>query len=454
VNERLVSRPTRRRLPGAVGGAAAPALAAGCVAPEITVPGAPPTGGEVTGPATLEFLTREQPYDEIFEQAVQGFRAKFPQIEVARDHQSGNGPFNQKLETLVAAGTPPDVAFATGSTYHGQAARGFYQDLTPYAARDRSFDLNDFVPFWLEAGRYRNKQYLFPFDAGTMVLYWNRRHFGDAGVKPPDVRQPMTWPQFLETARLLTRTPPAVPATQARFGCELAANRLWYLLPWQMGVELFDRDFTRCRLDDPRAVDALQFAADLRGKHGVWRPASFQGPPTEFTSGTVATIQQGYWASGGYRRTMKPAGEDFDVMPLPTFPGRPRLTVGWGSGNAILAGSRHTAAAWELVKYLSDKEVAEYLLEEGLAQPVRKSHANSPAFRRNTPPYSFDVPLDDAKSARTPPFHPVMSELPGLMDAALAEAYAGSSAVKPLIDRFLPQINQKLQEYSRRFPVT
>ena len=59
----------------------------------------------------------------------------------------------------------------------------------------------------------------------------------------------------------------------------------------------------------------------------------------------------------------------------------------------MLAGSKRKAIAWEFVKHLSDKEVYEILLEKGVMQPVRKSQQNSPAFRKNTPPHSFDVPL-------------------------------------------------------------
>jgi hypothetical protein len=38
------------------------------------------------------------------------------------------------------------------------------------------------------------------------------------------------------------------------------------------------------------------------------------------------------------------------------------------------------------------------------------------------------------------------------MDKVLADAYAGKSAVKPLVDAALPRINALLQDYARRFP--
>ena len=91
------------------------------------------------------------------------------------------------------------------------------------------------------------------------------------------------------------------------------------------------------------------------------------------------------------------------------------------------------------------------LLDKGQMQPVRKSQQNSPAHRRNTPPYSFDVPVDDTKTARTPPFHPAMAELPGVIQKALEDAFEGRSAVKPIVDQLVPRVNQKLMEYNSRF---
>jgi multiple sugar transport system substrate-binding protein len=441
---------SRRRLLGGAPGAVLPALAIAACGQAPAGPTAP-QGAELNEPTTVEYLSR-QPYEEAFELAIARFRERYPRAQVQRDHQPNNGAFNQKLETLVAAGTAPDVAFAVGSTYHGQAAQGFYEDLTPYAGRDRDLDVNDVIPFWLEAGRFRGKLYFLPFDPGTTLVFWNKRAFASAGLRAPESKQPMTWPQFLELGRQLTRTPPAVPESQAQFGLDLMADRLWYLLPWQMGVEVFDKEMTRCTLNDPRAIDAIQFAADLRGRHGVWRPPAYEGAPTSFAAGTVAMSHNGYWQAGPLRTQMRPKGEDFDVMPLPTFPNRPRLTIGWGSGNAMLAASKRKAIAWQFVKHLSDREVYEILLAKGVMQPVRKSQANSPAFRKESPPYSFDVPIEDTRTARTPPFHPAMGELPGMVLNALADAFAGKSAVKPIVEQLVPQIDLKLAEYNSRFP--
>ena len=133
-----------------------------------------------------------------------------------------------------------------------------------------------------------------------------------------------------------------------------------------MGVEVFDTDFTKCLLNDATAIDAVQFAVDLAAKYAVMRPPGFPGPATSFNAGNVATQQNGYWESGPSRMVLKPKGEDFDVAPLPTFPGRPRLTIGWGSGNAMTAGGAHKAMAWQFIKHLSDKEVYDILLDQGI----------------------------------------------------------------------------------------
>lgn len=176
---------SRRRVLGAAGAAGATSLVlAACGAGGRS--DAPATGqnAELSQPVTIEYLSR-QPYEDAFDLAVNRFKARFPKAEVQRDQQANNGAFDQKLETLVSAGTPPDVAFAVGSTYHGQAAQGFYEDLAPYTVRDKSPDVADIVPFWLEAGKFREKLDFLPFDPGTMVIFWNKRLFNASGLRPP-----------------------------------------------------------------------------------------------------------------------------------------------------------------------------------------------------------------------------------------------------------------------------
>lgn len=113
---------TRRRLWAGGAGAAGAATLAECGLGGGGASGGAAQGSELDQPVTIEYLSR-QPYDEAFDAAISRFRARFPKAEVTRDQQANNGAFNQKLETLVAAGTPPDVAFAVGSTYHGQGPR-------------------------------------------------------------------------------------------------------------------------------------------------------------------------------------------------------------------------------------------------------------------------------------------------------------------------------------------
>jgi ABC-type glycerol-3-phosphate transport system substrate-binding protein len=198
---------------------------------------------------------------------------------------------------------------------------------------------------------------------------------------------------------------------QVQFATALYTQHLRWLLPFGNGAEVFNKDGTKCLLNEPRAVEALQLAAVLRLRHGVWRPVCFQGRATSFQGGTQATMHTGYWVTSTYRDQMQPLGLDFDVMPTPVFPGQPRVAGGWSSGHAIVASARQKSLTWELEKVVAGKEVYEILLERAVAQPVRKSQEQSPAYRKTTPPYSFDVPIDDARTARTPPFHTALLEV-------------------------------------------
>jgi hypothetical protein len=49
-----------------------------------------------------------------------------------------------------------------------------------------------------------------------------------------------------------------------------------------------------------------------------------------------------------------------------------------------------------------------------------------------------------------------LAAVPGDVQAAhqnaLGDAWAGKSAVKPVVEQLVPQVNQKLAEYNSRFP--
>ena len=77
------------------------------------------------------------------------------------------------------------------------------------------------------------------------------------------------WSRFLDFARRFTQRDGSGRITQHGFVLTTGLRGGYGQWICTNGADLFDREYTRCTLDDPRAVDALQFMQDLIYRHGV-----------------------------------------------------------------------------------------------------------------------------------------------------------------------------------------
>ena len=148
------------------------------------------------------------------------------------------------------------------------AAFTFYNEdavrrLDGYFKRD-GFKTDHLAPPY-DAGTFKRRWYGMPRGfTGQWVLFYNRRSFSAAGVRPP--AGDWTWDDFLRTARELTR--PAAGTSPAQWGTALEPLAdFYYPWLWGSGGEDIERNGEKSLLDQPAAREALQWLHDLRHKH-------------------------------------------------------------------------------------------------------------------------------------------------------------------------------------------
>jgi multiple sugar transport system substrate-binding protein len=116
---------------------------------------------------------------------VDAFQRQHPDIKV-RTLLSGGDPL-QHMSIYCAGGKCPDVLMAWEFTYAGLAERGVLEDLNPMLARDKIFASElkaDSVPSLYETFGYNGGQYAFPEQWSGTFLYYNKKLFAEAGVRP------------------------------------------------------------------------------------------------------------------------------------------------------------------------------------------------------------------------------------------------------------------------------
>ena len=147
--------------------------------------------------------------------------------------------------------------------------RGVLLPLDRFGGADGSDFEREFFSPHLDAFRENGALYALPVGAHPLMLYYDVDYFAQVGVAPPD--SSWDWDDLVEQALRLTQR--EEDGTVTRWG--LAAHRgyIWWVL-WQNEAEMVDALTSQCRLQEPAAIEALEFFRRLIHIHRV-SPAAF-----------------------------------------------------------------------------------------------------------------------------------------------------------------------------------
>lgn len=197
--------PARRRILS-VGLVGAAGVLAGC-RQESTASGGGAAGS--VGPADLTFTSWwtdvNQPWGPAMEREVlPAFAKAYPTIKESHVTLPAHSPGLEKLQALIAAGTPPDVTFISPWSIPPLANAGALVVLDPLIRRDDAeFQSKDWVEEALATGRWAGKLYGVPTDINVTNIYHNRPLFDAVGVQYPT--DAWTYAAYLDAAGRLTR---------------------------------------------------------------------------------------------------------------------------------------------------------------------------------------------------------------------------------------------------------
>jgi ABC-type glycerol-3-phosphate transport system substrate-binding protein len=146
----------------------------------------------------------------------------------------------------------------------------------------------------------------------------------------------------------------------------------WYTSVWSHGGEILSRDNKQCALADPKAVEGLQFLADLTNRWRVTTTAAArqtapQGRPF-FESGRLALHPAGhfYYAQIKDRKPFR-----WSVLPMPQGPNGSRGALnGWFTG--IGKDAKAHDQAWAFISfYLQPDNYSEFLKYVSWMPPIK-----------------------------------------------------------------------------------
>lgn len=371
---------------GAIGAAAVSCgalfTAAGC--------GAPAKPGSTTGGAKAKVTIRvglyqsasQSQWKAITAYAFPLFMKSNPDIDLVWVPEPPTTNLTQKVITMYAAGTAPDIIQACCSDLPTFAGKGMLLNLDPYIKADWPANWQaDFLPAQLAAEvmttPYNAGRFALPTYCGTMGMFYNVTRFQQLKLGTPDG----SW-TFADWGNAMNRLNDPSHRMYGGLIPWTPDDRLAADLLAPYGARLVDAaNPTRCAANTPQGVAAVTWLYDLfyTSKSVIpwnaahWGSPSFPGLPEEgiFAQGLASVMGEGSWL---LQRVAQAVGTKFRwaIAEPPKGPVR-RSTLSTTDGYVILKTTKHAAEAWKVLSWLASSEFGRILVERAFLQPSRKS---------------------------------------------------------------------------------
>lgn len=346
---------SRRRALGGLGVVAAMLAQACRGAPGVATP-RPPAAGTIA-PATLVLHVNSGSVDEMLAVRLPAFQERFPQLRVEQQLFPGV-EYVTKLQALAAAETLGDVAwsYTAKQFYHLLFANGVFISHDELIARDR-LDLRQWYPALVEGMRVDGRLGGLPFKGQVigLGLYYNRSLFDRAGLAYPT--EQWTLDDLVEAAARLTR----------REGSEVTE---YGMAPWALAGEyaiaharcfdadFFSRDGRRWVFRDARALQSLRWYAEQAMQRRILGLPPGLNVSQALIQGKLASIFRGWMGAPvtfAAANRQDPAFQ-WGMSLTPRGPAGRRGGTMSADCLSVTGTSRARDAAWELVKWLCDRE--------------------------------------------------------------------------------------------------
>lgn len=366
--------------------------------------------GDATAPITVQ-IKAEPEEAAVYRGLVSAYReaggGEIELVTVGRDDHL------TRLSTAFASGDAPDVFLINYREYAPFVQRGAVTPIGPMLEKE-GVDTADYYDEPLRAFTYDGALQCMPQNISSLVVYWNRGLFAQAGVPAP--KPGWSWDEFVTTAKALTT------GGVKGVGIDPSVTRMAPFI-WSSGGAIVDDDEkpTRTTLHEPGARAALDAVVDLIGTGATptKEELAAQGLPEQFMTGKVAMFLSSRVEVPALREQR---GLDFDVAGLPVM--NEPASVLHSDAYCVASSSENQAAAAKFVAYAVGQQGQTLTALGGRTVPSLRSVATSEAFLSPArAPASSQVFLDAIPLLRHTPVTPAWPEVEDVIGTQLQRAF-------------------------------
>ena len=298
------------------------------------------------------------PITKIIDGYAADFEKEHPSIAVKPVYAGTYQETIVKVLTAHKAGNPPVTAVLLSTDMFSLVDEDAVVAFDEFAKTEAERKwLASFFPAFMENSQSGGKTWGIPFQRSTIVLYWNKEAFKEAGLDPE--KAPATWEEEIAFAEKLTKRDSAGNATQ--WGTQIPSSGfpywLFQALTTQNDAVLMNAAGDRTFYDAPGVIEALQRWIDLGRKYKVTPSGVVEWgtTPKDFFERKIAMM---WTTTGNLTNVRTNAKFPFGVAMLPAGKRRGTPT---GGGNFYIskkASRDQQQAAAKFIQWVTSPERA------------------------------------------------------------------------------------------------
>ena len=302
--------------------------------------------------------------DALIDALCEQYHEENPDVVVKPVYAGSYADTRTKVQAAIKAGNTPDMAIMFSIDLYSLLAMDAIVDMDSFCTTEEDQEwLDGFYEGFMMNSRDGETTYGIPWQRSTIVLYYNKDAFEEAGLDPE--KAPSTWEELSEYAQLLTKQ----EENETRYGIEIPSDgyAYWMLQTFctqQSGFNLMNDTGTEVYYNDERTATALSYwkslAEDGSMPEGI---VAWATTPSDFIEGKTAMM---YHTTGNLTNVKNSVDFDFGVAMLPA-----NETYGspTGGGNFYIfkgVSEERQQAAFDFIQWMTDDErVAQWSIDTG-----------------------------------------------------------------------------------------
>ncbi len=328
------------------------------------------------------------PITKTIDSMVADFEKQNPDIRIKAVYAGTYQESIVKALTAFKSGTPPTLAVLLSTDLFTLIDENAIVPIDGLANKpeDKKW-IEGFYKGFMDNSQTGGKTWGIPFQRSTIVMFWNKNLFKEAGLNPD--KAPATWAETITYAKKLTKSD--ANGNVSQWGLKIPSTGFTYWmfqgLTTPNDTALMNAAGTKTYFDKPAAVESLQYWVDLSAKHKVMPSGVIEWgtTPKDFLEQKAAMV---WTTTGNLTNIRSNASFPFGVAMLPAnkHPGSPT-----GGGNFYVfnkTSPEQQQAAVKFIRFATEPaRAAQWSIATGYVAP-RQDAWDTPEMKK----YLQEVP--------------------------------------------------------------